>query len=174
MPTGGRDSMNSISTVDQRRSTSFRITCSVMLEQDGNLLLVQEADPAFYGKWNQPAGHLDPGETVFECALRETKEETGYEAQLTALQAIYFSIVGEQQTMNFCFRAQPLGPPGAFDHEEILATRWFSPQELRQMPRHHLRHRLTERRIEDWLRGLSSPLPTIVYLEPILAQLHPG
>lgn len=163
--------MSSIKSPDQSRSAPFRVTCSVMLEQDGNLLLVQEADPAFYGKWNQPAGHLDVGETLFECALRETKEETGYEAQLTALQAIYFAIVGEQQTVNFCFRAQPLGPPGAFDQEEILATRWFSPHELRQIPRHHLRHHLTERRIADWLRGLCSPLPAMIHLEPILRRL---
>ena len=39
------------------------VTCSIMIQQEGKLLLVQEADPEIYGLWNQPAGHVEPGET---------------------------------------------------------------------------------------------------------------
>jgi 8-oxo-dGTP pyrophosphatase MutT (NUDIX family) len=135
-----------------------------MLERDGKLLLVQEGDAESYGKWNQPAGHLDPGETVFECALRETKEESGYDAELIALQAVYFFAIGGEHIVNVCFRAQPVGEPDAFVPGEILATRWFSREELAHLPQDQLRHRLTERRIRDWLRGVSNPLETIAHL----------
>ena len=35
------------------------VTCAIVLEQNEKMLLVQEATPAIYGKWNQPAGHLE-------------------------------------------------------------------------------------------------------------------
>ena len=47
-----------------------------VLEKDGKYLLVQEAQEKCYGKWNLPAGHLDPNETIIEAAKREIKEET--------------------------------------------------------------------------------------------------
>jgi ADP-ribose pyrophosphatase YjhB (NUDIX family) len=91
------------------------ITCSVALEQDGHLMLVQEATPAIYGKWNQPAGHLEPGESLFDCAMREAQEESGYRVELTGLQAIYIDISASRQRLNFCFCARPLGHPGPVD-----------------------------------------------------------
>ena len=53
-----------------------------LIEHDKKFLLVQEAKPAVYGKWNTPAGHVDEGETLEEAALRETKEETGYDVMI--------------------------------------------------------------------------------------------
>ncbi len=94
---------------------SLTITCSVALEQNGQLLLVQEAAPEIYGKWNQPAGHLEPGETLFVCAMREAREESGYVVELTALQAIYTYAGEHEQRVNFCFRARPCGEPGQAD-----------------------------------------------------------
>lgn len=139
-----------------------RITCSIMLEDEGKLLLVQEADPEIYGRWNQPAGHLEPGETIFDCAVREAKEESGYAVELTGLQAVYVYSVGQERRINFCFRARPHGTPDPPASGEILAARWFTKTELRQLPDDQLRHALTRRRIQDWLEGKSSPLETIV------------
>lgn len=137
------------------------VTCSVMLEQAGSLLLVQEAAPEIYGKWNQPAGHLDPGETLLACAVREAREESGYEVELTALQAIYNETTPERQRINFCFRAVPRGEAGPLDPQEILSTRWFSRDELQQMPDAHLRHHIAKQRIVDWLAGTYAPLELI-------------
>ena len=134
------------------------LTCSVTLELNGNLLLVQEATFSIYGKWNQPAGHLEPGESLFECAIREAREESGYRVELTGLQAIYTDINASRQRLNFCFRARPLGDPGAVDPTEILSTRWFTPEELKELPDDHLRHVLARQRIDDWLAGKSMPL----------------
>ena len=155
-------------TVDLQRGVRSpmppTITCAVMLEQDGNLLLIQEAAGPIYGKWNQPAGHLDPGETLFECAIREAREESGYPVELLTLQGIYTSVDGDDQRTNFCFRARPCGDPGPTDPEEILSTRWFSKEALQQLPDAELRHPLAKRRIADWLAGKSMPLDMIVTL----------
>lgn len=134
------------------------ITCSVALERDGKLILVQEAAPAIYGKWNQPAGHLEPGESLFDCAIREAREESGYRVELTGLQAIYTDIRTSRQHLNFCFCARPAGDPESVDRTEILSTRWFTPDELKQLPDDQLRHVLARRRIDDWLAGKKTPL----------------
>lgn len=137
------------------------VTCSVMLEQDDRLLLVQEAAMEIYGKWNQPAGHLDPGETLLACAVREAREESGYMVELTALQAIYHEATAERQRINFCFRARPSGEPGPIDPAEILSTRWFTKDELRQLPDDQLRHCIAKQRIADWLAGKHATLALI-------------
>jgi ADP-ribose pyrophosphatase YjhB (NUDIX family) len=138
-----------------------------MLEQDDKLLLVQEATPAIYGKWNQPAVHLDPGETLLACAIREAREESGYVVQLTALQAIYNETTAERQRINFCFRATPTGEAGPVDPAEILSTRWFSRSELQQLPDDQLRHHIAKQRIADWLAGTYAPLALIApWIEP--------
>lgn len=143
------------------RGMGLTVTCSVMLEQAGKLLLVQEAAPEIYGKWNQPAGHLDPGETLLECAVREAREESGYVVELTELQAIYNETTAERQRINFCFRARPCGEAGPVDPAEILSTRWFTVDELQQLPDDQLRHQIAKQRIADWLAGKCAPLALI-------------
>src|SRR5438105_1099902 len=56
----------------------------VVRDDQGRYLLVQETNPNFYGLWSLPAGHADPGETTQQAAVRETREETGYEVELTS------------------------------------------------------------------------------------------
>ena len=54
-----------------------------VIQKDGKFLLVQEAQEKCRGKWNIPAGQLDPNETIFDGAKREIKEETGCNVELT-------------------------------------------------------------------------------------------
>jgi len=57
------------------------VTVATVVERDGQFLLVEE----YSGEhlvYNQPAGHLDPNETLPQAALRETLEETGYRVEL--------------------------------------------------------------------------------------------
>ena len=53
-----------------------------VIEKDGKFLLVQEAQEKCRGKWNIPAGHLDPYETIFDGAKREIKEELGKDIEI--------------------------------------------------------------------------------------------
>lgn len=59
------------------------VTVACVIEQDGKYLMVEERDK-FNGKmvFNQPAGHLEEGESLTDAALRETLEETGWVVQL--------------------------------------------------------------------------------------------
>jgi 8-oxo-dGTP pyrophosphatase MutT (NUDIX family) len=65
-----------------------RTTVAALCERDGRYLLVRESvngDIVF----NQPAGHLDPDETLLQAVVRETLEETRYQFVPTALQGVY-------------------------------------------------------------------------------------
>ena len=62
-----------------------KVIVGAVIEKEGKYLLVQEAKESCRGKWNLPAGHLDPGETMADGAKREAKEETGCEVELTGV-----------------------------------------------------------------------------------------
>jgi 8-oxo-dGTP pyrophosphatase MutT (NUDIX family) len=60
------------------------VTVATVVEQDGRFLLVEEHSPDGL-VLNQPAGHLDPGESLQEAARRETLEETGWHVEIQGL-----------------------------------------------------------------------------------------
>ena len=62
---------------------------AVTIIHDGKILLVQRAVEPKKGLWSLPAGFLEVDETVEQCAVREVKEETNLDAELTALLAVY-------------------------------------------------------------------------------------
>lgn len=57
-------------------------TVFVYIEKEDRVLLVQEAGQQPYGLWCLPGGHVDLGEELEKAAIREAKEETGYEIEL--------------------------------------------------------------------------------------------
>jgi 8-oxo-dGTP diphosphatase len=58
-----------------------RLVVYVFLERDGKILLGKRKNAFGEGHYSTPAGHIDPGETVMECASRELSEETGIEVE---------------------------------------------------------------------------------------------
>ena len=64
------------------------ITVAAIAERDGRYLFVEEEINGQY-VLNQPAGHLDPGETLFDAVRRETLEETGWRVEPSAIVGIY-------------------------------------------------------------------------------------
>ena len=109
-----------------------RLHVSVALLRDGRLLLVQEEKPENLGKWNLPGGHLEIGESVIDGALREALEETGLAVTPTALAGVYRSHRAGYQAARFVVRADADGEPIAGD--QILAVRWFAPEEVAALP----------------------------------------
>lgn len=63
-----------------------------LVEQDDKFLIVQEGRPEREGRYNLPGGHIDGAETLAEAAVREVREETGYEVELLGFLGIYQSV----------------------------------------------------------------------------------
>lgn len=104
-----------------------------VVEKDGKYLLVQEAKEKCRGKWNTPAGHLDPNETIFEGAKREIREESGYEVELTGLANIGNRVLPDDEFIGIIFSAKVIGGELKIDPAEILDAKWFTYGEILAM-----------------------------------------
>ena len=139
------------------------VTVAAIIEQGGRFLLVEEHTPEGL-KLNNPAGHLDPGESLPEGCARETLEETTHTFAPTALVGIYMSRMqrastGEDVTyLRFAFCGQ-LGDaqPGATLDHGIVRTLWMTPEEIRASIDRH-RSPLLLRCMEDYLAGQRLPM----------------
>ena len=70
-----------------------RMVVGSLPEVEGKLLICKRAIEPEYGKWTLPAGYLENGESVSDCAIRETREEAGTEiVDLTPLSALEYPL----------------------------------------------------------------------------------
>ncbi|UNK57316.1 NUDIX hydrolase [Pseudoxanthomonas daejeonensis] len=137
------------------------VTVASVIARDGRLLLVEER---IEGRLvlNQPAGHLEPGETLAEGAVRETLEETGWEIAVEAFIGTYqWTAPGGQQYLRFAFagRAVAHDPSRRLD-EGIERAVWLTPAELRARAGDH-RSPLVWQVAADWLAGRRHPLSLV-------------
>lgn len=101
-----------------------------VVEKDNKYLLVQESKPKCYGKWNIPAGHLDPGESIFDGAKREIKEETNCDVELTGVCNIGNHIVPNDTFVAIVFTTKLLTDTVKPQDGEILEAKWFTYEEI--------------------------------------------
>ncbi len=101
-----------------------------VIEKDNKYLLVQESKPKCYGKWNIPAGHLDPGESIFDGAKREIKEETNCDVELTGVCNIGNHIVPNDTFVAIVFTTKLLTDTVKPQAGEILEAKWFTYEEI--------------------------------------------
>ena len=139
-------------------------TVAAVIEQDGKFLLVEEHTPEGL-RLNNPAGHLDPGESPAQGCARETLEETAYTFTPTALVGIYLSRFHRQQEDITYLRFAFCGTLGAFDAQRtldtgIVRTLWLTADEVRSSAARH-RSPLLLQCMEDYLRGQRYPLALI-------------
>ena len=120
---------------------------------------------------NQPAGHLEPDESLVDAALRETREETGWDVRLTAFVGAYQWKAPQQEDgaggrhyLRFAFAAEPVrhDPARRLD-EGIVQALWMSPAELQARSPEH-RSPLVWRVVEDFLAGRRFPLHALAHL----------
>jgi 8-oxo-dGTP pyrophosphatase MutT (NUDIX family) len=141
-------------------------TVAAIIERDGRYLLVEEHTPEGL-RLNNPAGHLDPGESPAHGAAREALEETAHHFVPTALLGVYLSrfqrpATGEDVTfLRFAF----VGELGDFEADRaldtgIVRTVWMTPDEIRASTERH-RSPLVLRCMEDHLAGRRFPLDLI-------------
>ena len=150
------------------------VTVAAIIERDGRYLLVEEHTPEGL-KLNNPAGHLDPGESPADGCARETLEETTHHFTPTALVGVYLSrfkrpATGEDITylrFAFCGELGDVVPGRTLDHG-IVRTLWMTPDEIRASAARH-RSPLLLRCMEDHLAGRRLPLDA-VYTDPGVAN----
>lgn len=140
------------------------LTVATVVHRDGHYLLVEERDKQTGAVvFNQPAGHLEPGESLAQAALRETREETGWEVTLAGILgfSLYRAPSNGETYYRSSFLATPLGPlEGATLDPDIIATHWFSGEELRAIS-DRMRSPLVLADIERHRRGTLYPLDLI-------------
>ncbi len=142
------------------------VTVAAIVERDGKFLLVEEHTPEGL-RLNNPAGHLDPGESPAEGCAREALEETAHLFTPTALVGVYLSrfqreITGEDITylrFAFCGSLGDLQLGRALD-TGIVRTLWMTPDEIRASSDRH-RSPLVVRCMEDYLAGQRFPMALI-------------
>lgn len=104
------------------------IIAGCVIRQDGKYLLVQEKQQKVYGLWNLPAGYVDKGESVEHAAVREVKEETGYDVELGELIGLYHEETA--RPIKHVYKAKIVGGELAVQQDEILDVQWLSYQEI--------------------------------------------
>lgn len=110
-----------------------RVTVAAVVFDAGRYLLVEEVAEEGRPVLNQPAGHLEPGETLVQAAVRETLEESGWHVEVEALlgASLLTNAVTGITYYRTSFLARPLrhDPDRALDRE-ILGPRWMSYEEI--------------------------------------------
>lgn len=107
------------------------VVAGVVIEQDGKYLLVQEKQPKAYGLWNLPAGHVEPGETIEQAAVKEAKEETGFDVELIKKVGVFQSQASP--IPKHAFSARITGGQLNYPADEILDAKWFAYDEIINM-----------------------------------------
>jgi ADP-ribose pyrophosphatase YjhB (NUDIX family) len=140
-------------------------TVAAIIEQNGKFLLVEETTDRG-NRFNQPAGHLEDGETLIEAVIRETLEESAYEFTPEALLGIYHWKHPHNDTtyLRFAF----IGKVGVhYPMQElddgIIQAVWMNIDEIREKQK-LMRSSQVLTCIEDYLAGKRYPLEVVTHL----------
>jgi ADP-ribose pyrophosphatase YjhB (NUDIX family) len=138
------------------------VTVAAVVEREGRFLVVEEQTSEGL-RINQPAGHLEAGETLTDAIVRETLEETAYRFLPQALVGAYMIHVerpdGSAATylrFTFCGQSEGVAGPGPLD-DGVVRALWLTPDELRACQARH-RTPLVMRSLDDYLEGRRFPL----------------
>ncbi len=138
------------------------VTVAALIEREGSFLLVEEETEDGL-RFNQPAGHLDEGESLVAACVRETMEETAWGFTPTALVGIYQwqRPQGDTTYLRFAFS----GELGTHDEGRVLdvgiqCAVWMTPEEIRATAERH-RSPLVLQCVADYLTGRRFPLDLV-------------
>ena len=113
----------------------------VYLKQDGKILMEQEGGHLAMGLWSLPGGHVEEEESLAVAAIREVKEEGGYEVSLGEIiyqslisKAEYKGIIGDTAQVEITiFRGTIVGGALTKD-DQALDLKWLTKEEILQLP----------------------------------------
>lgn len=115
----------------QRDVVRVEVVAAAVIKKDERYLLVQEKQKRAYGLWNFPAGRVDVGDTIEQTAVKEAKEETGYDVALVRKLIVHQDTANE--SVKHAFEANIIGGELLFPKDEILDAQWFTVDEIRKM-----------------------------------------
>lgn len=104
-----------------------RLAVNVAVLQEGKILLTQRED---FETWVLPGGGVEEGESLAQAAIREVKEETGLDVELTTLVGIYSRMGDWIPGYISLFAAKPIGGERRCQEGETIAAEWFAFDEL--------------------------------------------
>jgi 8-oxo-dGTP pyrophosphatase MutT (NUDIX family) len=125
----------------------------VVVDDAGRVLLQRRTDN---GMWALPGGKMELGESLAECGIRETLEETGLDIEITGIVGTYTNPAhvfayddGEvRQEFSICLLGRPTG--GQLQtSDESHEVAWFTPAETDALPM----VASIRKRLNDWRRG---------------------
>lgn len=140
------------------------LTVAAVVEREGRFLLVEERIRGA-AVFNQPAGHVEDGESILDAVVRETREETAWRFTPRCLLGVYLwrNADNGRSTLRVAIGGEVVehDPRQALDRD-IITTHWLTLEELRQRP---LRSPLVLQCIDDYLAGKRSDLSALHYLD---------
>jgi 8-oxo-dGTP pyrophosphatase MutT (NUDIX family) len=144
------------------------VTVAAIVEESGKFLVVEERASGGKLVINQPAGHLEQGESLLNAVIREAFEETGYRFLPSHLVGFYLWRSEDAGLtyfrVAFCGTAEPPRGPVSLD-EGIVATHWLTRADLLRR-QHQLRSPMVMRCFEDYLAGRRYTLDCLNHLDP--------
>ncbi len=137
------------------------VTVAAVIERGGRFLLVEERSDGRI-VLNQPAGHLDPGESLLAACRREVLEETAHRFEPSGLVGIYRWHYAAQDVtfLRFCFSGEIKGVEGRALDKEIVALHWLTEGELKSRQSEH-RSPLVQKCVDDFVAGRHFPLDVL-------------
>ncbi|MFI9261088.1 NUDIX domain-containing protein [Streptomyces sioyaensis] len=126
---------------------------AVVVDESGRILLQRRRDN---GMWALPGGAMHLGESLPDCAVRETREETGMDVEVVSIVGTYsdprhvfaYDDGEVRQELSICFLARPVAGQLAVS-EESTDVRWFEPGEVDALPM----VAAVRKRVNDWRDG---------------------
>lgn len=140
-----------------------RVTVATVIERAGRYLMVEENRGGPSTLFNQPAGHLEPGERLIDAAEREVREETAWRVGITDYLGLYvYHTSGGTTFHSHGFSGLALAHLGSELDPDILATHWLTFDEIEDLEHAgRLRSPLVMRRLRDTRSGQSFPMAVI-------------
>ena len=134
-------------------SSRPHLTVAAIIQKDDKFLLVEEIKAGRH-VFNQPAGHVENGETLIDAVKRETLEETGWEIELDGLLGFYPYYAKSNQThyMRCTFVARAIKNTQQNLDPDIHGTHWLTIEEIKARI-DQLRSPLVLSNIEDFNKG---------------------
>ncbi len=137
------------------------VTVAAIIEQNGRFLVVEECDSQDGGRvLNQPAGHVERGETILAAVAREAFEEAGVQFKPDSIVGIYhLAARNGRDYLRIAFSGQLHGDIHPQPHDaDILACHWLTRAEIAGA---RPRSGLVLRCIDDYLAGQRLPLSAV-------------